>query len=69
MWWNGLIAAQANWHHHFQANTIKHRRVFSIPRLGREVRAHRRYKINDVQYRWAMLEYQRLTHNTGLGKI
>ncbi|MFL7022681.1 hypothetical protein [Vibrio cyclitrophicus] len=37
MWWNGLIAVQAKWHFDFQANSIKHRRVLSIPRLGREV--------------------------------
>ncbi|MGF1723154.1 IS4 family transposase [Photobacterium nomapromontoriensis] len=69
MWWNGLAAAQAKWHFDFQANSIKHRRVLSIPRLGREVRVHRRYQINDSQYQWAMLEYQRLTHTEGLGKL
>ncbi|MEZ8051036.1 transposase [Vibrio sp. 1F169] len=37
MWWNGLIAVQAKWHFDIQANSIKHRRVLSIPRLGREV--------------------------------
>ncbi len=69
MWWNGLIANQSKWHYDFQANTIKHRRVLSIPRLGREVRNHRRYQISEQQYRWAMLEYQRLTHYSGLGKL
>lgn len=69
MWWNGLIAVQAKWHFDFQANSIKHRRVLSIPRLGREVRCHRRYQINESQYQWAMFEYQRLTHNAGLGKL
>jgi hypothetical protein len=69
MWWNGLIAAQAKWHFDFQANSIKHRRVLSIPRLGREVRNHRRYQINESQYQWAIVEYQRLTHNAGLGKL
>ncbi|MEZ8865939.1 transposase, partial [Vibrio splendidus] len=69
MWWNGLIAVQAKWHFDFQANSIKHRRVLSIPRLGREVRNHRRYQINESQYQWGMFEYQRLTHNAGLGKI
>ncbi|WP_017005973.1 transposase, partial [Enterovibrio norvegicus] len=58
MWWNGLIATKAKWQYDFQANTIKHRRVLSIPRLGREVRKHRRYCINEQQYQWAMLEYQ-----------
>ncbi|EOD5330340.1 IS4 family transposase, partial [Vibrio parahaemolyticus] len=67
MWWNGLIAMQAKWHYDFQANTIKHRRVLSIPRLGKEVRSHRRYRIQEPQYHWAMVEYQRLTHCCGLG--
>ncbi|MCC4800878.1 transposase, partial [Enterovibrio norvegicus] len=69
MWWNGLIATKAKWQYDFQANTIKHRRVLSIPRLGREVRNHRRYCINEQQYQWAMLEYQRLTHSSGLGEL
>lgn len=69
MWWNGLIANQVKWHFEFQANSIKHRRVLSIPRLGREVRSHRRYHISDTQYRWAILEYRRLTHTVGLGKL
>jgi hypothetical protein len=69
MWLNGLIACNAKWHFDFQANTIRHRRVLSIPRLGREVRNHRRYHITESQYRWALLEYQRLTHTSGLGKL
>ncbi|WP_345739919.1 MULTISPECIES: transposase [Vibrio harveyi group] len=69
MWWNGLIAMQANWHYDFQAKTIKHRRVLSIPRLGKEVRCHRRYRIQESQYHWAMVEYQRLTHTCGLGEL
>ncbi|MBT0144201.1 transposase, partial [Vibrio campbellii] len=69
MWWNGLIAMQAKWHYDFQANTIKHRRVLSIPRLGKEVRSHRRYRIKESQYHWAMVEYQRLTHTCGLGEL
>lgn len=69
MWWNGLIAMQAKWHYDFQANTIKHRRVLSIPRLGKEVRCHRRYRIQESQYHWAMVEYQRLTHTCGLGEL
>ncbi|OOF09750.1 transposase [Salinivibrio sp. PR5] len=69
MWWNGLVATQAGWHYHFQANTIKHRRVLSIPRLGREVRNHRRYLIKLTQYQWAIREYQRLTHTMGLGQL
>ncbi|MEZ8107077.1 transposase [Vibrio cortegadensis] len=41
VWWNGLIAVQAKWYFDFQANSIKHRRALSIPRLRREVRNHR----------------------------
>ncbi|CAK2691645.1 transposase [Vibrio crassostreae] len=51
MWWNGLIAVQAKWHFDFQANSIKHRRVLSIPRLGREVRNHRRFPMNKYEVR------------------
>lgn len=69
MWWNGLAATQAKWQYDFQANTIKHRRVLSIPRLGREVRKRQRYVISEQQYRWAMREYQQLTHYSGLGKL
>jgi hypothetical protein len=69
MWFNGLAAHQAKWHLDFQANTIKHRRVLSIPRLGREVRNHRRYRISESQYLWAIMEYQRLTHTAGLRKL
>ncbi|MDD1784450.1 IS4 family transposase [Enterovibrio sp. ZSDZ35] len=69
MWWNGLVATQAKWQYDFQANTIKHRRVLSIPRLGREVRKRQRYVITEQQYQWAMLEYQRLAHYSGLGKL
>ena len=37
LWWVGLIAEQANWHRQFQANTVRDRRVLSVPYLGREV--------------------------------
>ncbi|USD68289.1 IS4 family transposase [Vibrio sp. SCSIO 43136] len=69
MWWNGLIAMQANWQKDFQANTIRNRRVLSIPRLGREVRSHKRYHIREQQYRWAIVEYQRLTHLCGMTEL
>jgi len=69
MWWNGLIAMQAKWHYAFQPNSIKHRRVLSIARLGKEVVCHRRYPIQESQYQWPMVEYQRLTHTCGLGKL
>ncbi len=45
------------------------RRVLSISRLGKEVRCHRRYRIQESQYHWAMVEYQRLTHTCGLGEL
>ena len=37
LWWVGLIAEQSNWHRQFQANTVRDRRVLSVPYLGREV--------------------------------
>lgn len=37
LWWIGLYAEQQGWHHHFQANTIRERRVLSIPFLALQV--------------------------------
>lgn len=37
LWWIGLIAQQQHWHTHFQANTIRHRMMLSIPFLALQV--------------------------------
>jgi len=37
LWWIGLYAEQQGWHRHFQANTIRQRRVLSIPFLALRV--------------------------------
>jgi len=37
LWWVGLYAEQQGWHRHFQANTIRKRRVLSIPFLALQV--------------------------------
>jgi len=37
LWWIGLYAEQQGWHRHFQANTIRQRRVLSIPFLALQV--------------------------------
>jgi len=37
LWLVGLYAQQQGWHRHFQANTITHRRVLSIPFLALQV--------------------------------
>ena len=37
LWWIGLHAEQQGWHRHFQANTIKKRRVLSIPFLALQI--------------------------------
>lgn len=66
MWWNGLVATQAGCHYHFQANTIKHRRVLSIPRLDREARKthehprHERLPSTVAKYSWSIAHIIRL---------
>ena len=37
LWWVGLYAYQQGWHRYFQANTIAHRKVLSIPFLALQV--------------------------------
>ena len=37
LWWIGVYAYQQGWHRHFQANTIVHRKVLSIPFLALQV--------------------------------
>lgn len=52
-WWFGIIAEHNGWHRHFQANSIKNRRVLSFVRLGKEVFRRLEYHINDSAIRWA----------------
>ena len=62
----GLIAQQQHWERAFQANTIHHRRVLSIIRLGREVRKRASdYKISEAQIRWAIGQYIGWVHKEG----
>ncbi|ELR64466.1 Mobile element protein [Photobacterium marinum] len=55
-WWFGIAAEHAGWHRHFQANTIKKRRVLSFVRLGKEVFRRMEYHITDSTLRWAQQE-------------
>lgn len=34
LWWTGILARQKGWHRHFQANTVRHTHVLSIPYLA-----------------------------------
>jgi hypothetical protein len=45
LWWVGVHAYQQGWHRHFQANTITHRRVLSIPYLALQVVQRHDYPI------------------------
>jgi hypothetical protein len=50
LWWVGLYAEQQGWHHHFQANTIRKRRVLSIPFLALQVIQRSDYPIMLYDY-------------------
>lgn len=55
-WWFGIAAEHNGWHRHFQANTIKKRRVLSFVRLGKEVFRRLEYHISESTIRWAQQE-------------
>ncbi|MCM2681553.1 IS4 family transposase, partial [Echinimonas agarilytica] len=66
----GMVAIKRNWTPQFQANTIKHRRVLSLIRLGREVRKRwRDYPVSSADIRWAIGHYIRLVHQTGMPEL
>ncbi|GGA91267.1 iso-IS10R ORF [Neiella marina] len=66
----GMVAIKNNWVAQFQANTIKHRRVLSLIRLGREVRKRwRDYPISSADIRWAIGHYIKQIHQTGMPEL
>ena len=66
----GLVAIKRGWVKQFQANTIRHRPVLSLLRLGREVRKRwRDYRFSSADIRWAMRHYMALVHQTGMPKL
>ena len=48
LWLIGLAAETVQWHRHFQANTVKHKRVLSFVFLGREVYRNPDYHLDDA---------------------
>ena len=66
----GLIAHKHQWQRAFQANTIRHRPVLSLIRLGREVRKRRRdYPVTVSEIRWAIDQYIKRVHVTGMPEL
>jgi len=66
----GIIANKHNWQRPFQANTIRNRPVLSLIRLGREVRKRRRdYPVSIAEIRWAIAQYIRRVHVTGVPEL
>ena len=62
----GLIAQEKQWQRQFQANTIRHRPVLSLIRLGREVRKRRQhYRIKSADLYWAMQQFMQQIHQLG----
>ncbi|WP_334020824.1 IS4 family transposase [Alteromonas sp. S015] len=66
----GIIAQKHHWQRAFQANTIRHRPVLSLIRLGREVRKRRRdYPVSITEIRWAITQYIQRVHVTGVPEL
>ena len=66
LWWFGLAAQQVGWQRHFQANTIRHRAVLSVVRLGKEIRRRTNFRITEQMLHWARLEFMRIAHAAGI---
>lgn len=60
LWWIGLYAQQQGWHRHFQANTIKNRKVLSIPFLALQVLQRNDYPIVLYEIESIMLAFNNL---------
>jgi hypothetical protein len=66
----GIIARKHQWQRAFQANTIRHRPVLSLIRLGREVRKRRQdYPVSMTEIRWAIAQYIQRVHVTGMPEL
>ncbi|CAM3961185.1 IS4 family transposase [Shewanella aquimarina] len=65
LWLIGIVALHLGWQKHFQANTIRHRPVLSIVRLGKEVRRRENYQITAQHLHWAIHEYIKLVRTAG----
>lgn len=50
----GIAARHLGWQNDFQANSIKHRTVLSVVRLGKEVRRRPKYTLKTSIIYWAI---------------
>ena len=66
LWLIGIVANHVGWQRQFQANTVKHRAVLSVVRLGKEVRKRANYLIREQHLRWALHEYIKQVHIAGM---
>lgn len=64
-WYIGIIARRLGWQRQFQANTIRHRNVLSVVRLGKEVRRRQKYQLKESLIRLAWSEYLQLVNTAG----
>jgi hypothetical protein len=69
LWCIGIAARHLGWKKAFQANSIKHRAVLSVVRLGKEVRRRPKYTLKASIIYWALNEYIKLVHNAGRPKL
>ncbi len=69
LWWFGLAAQQVGWQRHFQANTIRHRAVLSVVRLGKEIRRRTNFRITEQMLHWTRLEFMRMAHAAGIVEL
>ncbi len=69
LWCIGLTAQHLGWQRYFQANTVRKRTVLSIVRLGKEVRKRDKYPVKETIFRWALIEYINLVHDTGRSQL
>ena len=69
LWLIGIVANHVEWQRQFQANTVKHRAVLSVVRLGKEVRRRPNYIITEQLLRWALYEYIQKVHVAGMPEL
>lgn len=69
LWCIGIAARHLGWQKDFQANSIKHRAVLSVVRLGKEVRRRPKYTLKASLIYWTLNEYIKLVHTAGRPKL
>lgn len=61
--WIGRVAYLQGWQRHFQANTVRNKRVLSYVYLGRELADHPAYQITKSMLRKALIDVNRRQHS------